>query len=211
MLANPGWLIGILIATLSEALMLTVEQGEHGGQLDSHRTDNRHSIIFMLEESELKTFHLLSPEPFQDCLTAGHWTGVAASRPATGSISSALDEEVRQHETRRDIFLTIAQSVDSVVASFDGRRKQIAKEATAYVVQDLGKLIKSETGSIDARSWAAVAASATVDNPTAWPALTCPRVPLPSQNRPSLGGAEGGPPFLKNSDASDVGGGIYEL
>ncbi|KAK1471334.1 hypothetical protein CABS01_16377 [Colletotrichum abscissum] len=77
---------------------------------------------------------------------------------ATGSVLTALAEEARQYEARKDVFLTIAQSVDSVVASFDGSRKQIAKEASGYVIQALKRLINHETTPVAARSWAAVAA-----------------------------------------------------
>ncbi|KAK1973179.1 hypothetical protein LZ30DRAFT_788211 [Colletotrichum cereale] len=57
----------------------------------------------------------------------------ATGRTATGSVLSALDEEARHYKACKDVFLTIAQSVDNVVSSFEGYRKQIAKEATAYV------------------------------------------------------------------------------
>ncbi|KAK1974052.1 hypothetical protein LZ30DRAFT_787296 [Colletotrichum cereale] len=84
----------------------------------------------------------------------------ATGRTATGSVLSALDEEARHYEARKDVFLTIAQSVDNVVSSIEGPRKQIAKEATAYVIQALKKLINKEHAPTLTRSWAAVTASA---------------------------------------------------
>ncbi|GKT70531.1 hypothetical protein ColTof4_02954 [Colletotrichum tofieldiae] len=106
----------------------------------------------------------------------------AASRPATGSVLSALDEEARKYEAQKEVFWTIAQSVDSVVTSFDGHRKQIATEATAYAIQALRKLTKTETGSTAARSWPTIAASASVDAPAAMQAPIRPQAPCPAQS-----------------------------
>ncbi|KAJ0381819.1 hypothetical protein COL922a_013780, partial [Colletotrichum nupharicola] len=41
----------------------------------------------------------------------------------------ALNEEAKHYEDRKDVFITIAQSVDNVVSCFEGPKKQIAKEA----------------------------------------------------------------------------------
>ncbi|GKT52486.1 uncharacterized protein ColSpa_12667 [Colletotrichum spaethianum] len=101
----------------------------------------------------------------------------ATGRTATGSVLSVLDEEARHYEARKDVFLTIAQSVDNVFSSFEGPRKQIAKEDTAYVIQALKKLINKEHAPILTRSWAAVTASA--------PAAPDPhRAPTRPQARP---------------------------
>ncbi|KAK2053756.1 hypothetical protein LY76DRAFT_666621 [Colletotrichum caudatum] len=81
----------------------------------------------------------------------------AASGPAIGSVLSALDEEARQ--------------------------KLIAKEASGYVIQALRKLIKCEIGSTADQSWAAVAASATVNATVAMLAPTRPQAPLPAHSR----------------------------
>ncbi|KAF5500006.1 hypothetical protein CGCA056_v014967 [Colletotrichum aenigma] len=51
---------------------------------------------------------------------------------ATGAVLTALDEEAKHYEARKDVFIAIAKSVDNVVSCFEGPRKQIAKEATAY-------------------------------------------------------------------------------
>ncbi|KAF6783763.1 hypothetical protein CSOJ01_15857 [Colletotrichum sojae] len=83
-----------------------------------------------------------------------------ASGAATGSILAALDEQARLFEARKDVFLTIAQSVDNVVSSFEGPKKQIAKEATACVIQALKRLMNNEAAPAPTRNWAAVAASA---------------------------------------------------
>ncbi|KAF6808989.1 hypothetical protein CPLU01_15579 [Colletotrichum plurivorum] len=87
-----------------------------------------------------------------------------ASGAATGSILAALDEQTRVFEARKDVFLTIAQSVDNVVSSFEGPKKQIAKEATACVIQALKRLMNNETAPASTRNWAAVAASASTQN-----------------------------------------------
>ena len=53
---------------------------------------------------------------------------------ATGAVLTALDEEAKHYEARKDVFIAIAQSVDNMVSCFEGPRKQIAKGATAYVI-----------------------------------------------------------------------------
>ncbi|KAF6823754.1 hypothetical protein CPLU01_11221 [Colletotrichum plurivorum] len=92
-----------------------------------------------------------------------------ASGAATGSILAAFDEQARLYEARKDVFMTIAQSVDNVVSSFEGPKKQIAKEATTYVIQALKKLMdnqaapspnQNQAAPIPNRNWAAIAASA---------------------------------------------------
>ncbi|KAK6222515.1 hypothetical protein QIS74_04217 [Colletotrichum tabaci] len=99
----------------------------------------------------------------------------ATGRTATGSVLSALDEEARHYEARKDVFLTVAQSVDNVVSSFEGPRKQIAKEATAYVIQALKKFINRENAPTLSRSWAAVTASAPATAPDPHRAPTHPQ------------------------------------
>ncbi|KAF6793797.1 hypothetical protein CSOJ01_13820 [Colletotrichum sojae] len=98
-----------------------------------------------------------------------------ASGAATGSILAALDEQTRVFEARKDVFLTITQSVDNVVSSFEGPKKQIAKEATACVIQALKRLMSNETAPTSRPNWATVAASA----PAATPVNT--RTPTRSQ------------------------------
>ncbi|KAH9236472.1 hypothetical protein K456DRAFT_1721827 [Colletotrichum gloeosporioides 23] len=61
--------------------------------------------------------------------------------------------------------MTIAQSVDNVVSCFEGPKKQIAKEATAHVIQALKRLMGNETTApapapTPSWNWANVAASA---------------------------------------------------
>ncbi|KAJ0333187.1 hypothetical protein COL922a_010904, partial [Colletotrichum nupharicola] len=51
---------------------------------------------------------------------------------ATGAVLKALNEEAKHYEDRKDVFMTIAQSVDNVVSCFEGPKKQIAKEAIAH-------------------------------------------------------------------------------
>ncbi|KAI3528200.1 hypothetical protein CABS02_15181 [Colletotrichum abscissum] len=114
-------------------------------------------------------------------------TASAPTGSATESVLTALAEEARQHEARKDVFLTIAQSVDSVVASFDGSRKQIAKEASGYVIQALKRLINHETTPAAARSWAAVAAPMAGNTTAATrsgQSSARPKAPLPAQDRP---------------------------
>ncbi|KAH9227865.1 hypothetical protein K456DRAFT_1729619 [Colletotrichum gloeosporioides 23] len=64
---------------------------------------------------------------------------------ATGAVLKALNEEAKHYEDRKDVFMTIAQSVDNVVSCFEGPKKQIAKEATAHVIQALKRLMGNET------------------------------------------------------------------
>ncbi|KAK1727516.1 uncharacterized protein BDZ83DRAFT_750063, partial [Colletotrichum acutatum] len=117
-------------------------------------------------------------------------TASAPSGSATGSVLTALAEEARQYEARKDVFLTIARSVDSVVASFDGSRKQIAKEATAYVIQTLKRLINHETSPIAARSWAAVVApmagntTAATRSGQSCQSSARPKATLPAEDQP---------------------------
>ncbi|KAI3527870.1 hypothetical protein CABS03_15174 [Colletotrichum abscissum] len=114
-------------------------------------------------------------------------TASAPTGSATESVLTALAEEARQYEARKDVFLTIAQSVDSVVASFDGSRKQIAKEASGYVIQALKRLINHETTPAAARSWAAVAAPMAGNTTAAtWSGQSSarPKAPLPAQDQP---------------------------
>ncbi|KAF5498164.1 hypothetical protein CGCA056_v014991 [Colletotrichum aenigma] len=54
------------------------------------------------------------------------------NRIAAGAILTALNEEAKHYEARKDVFMAIAQSVDNMVSCFEGPRKQIAKEATTY-------------------------------------------------------------------------------
>ncbi|KAF6810377.1 hypothetical protein CPLU01_15321 [Colletotrichum plurivorum] len=93
-----------------------------------------------------------------------------ASGTATGSILAAFDEQTRLYEARMDVFLTIARSVDNVVSSFEGPKKQIAKEATTYVIQALKRLMNNEATSTSNRKWATVAAAASTAAPVAAPA-----------------------------------------
>ncbi|KXH45593.1 hypothetical protein CNYM01_14270, partial [Colletotrichum nymphaeae SA-01] len=114
-------------------------------------------------------------------------TASAPTGSATGSVLTALAEEARQYEARKDVFLTIAQSVDSVVASFDGSRKQIAKEASGYVIQALKRLINHETTPAAARSWAAVAAPMagnTTATTRSGQSSARPKAPLPAPDQP---------------------------
>ncbi|KAK1512600.1 hypothetical protein CABS01_16782 [Colletotrichum abscissum] len=72
-------------------------------------------------------------------------------------------------------------------ASFDDSRKQIAKEATAYVIQALKRLINHETTPAAARSWAAVAAPMAGNTTAATrsgQSSARPKPPLPAQDRP---------------------------
>ncbi|KAF6782655.1 hypothetical protein CMUS01_16708, partial [Colletotrichum musicola] len=104
-----------------------------------------------------------------------------ASGAATGSILATLDEQARLYKAQKDIFLTVAQSVDNVVSSFEGPKKQIAKEATTYVIQALKRLMNNEAAPAPtpARNWAATAASA----PTAASASPTTSTPVPAQTR----------------------------
>ncbi|KAF5498142.1 hypothetical protein CGCA056_v014980 [Colletotrichum aenigma] len=63
------------------------------------------------------------------------------NRIAAGAILTALNEEAKHYEARKDVFMAIAQSVDNVVSCFEGPRKQIAKEATTYVIQALKRIM----------------------------------------------------------------------
>ncbi|KAF6808228.1 hypothetical protein CPLU01_15698 [Colletotrichum plurivorum] len=89
-----------------------------------------------------------------------------ASDTATGSILAAFDEQTRLYEARKDVFLTIVRSVDNVVSSFEGPKKQIAKEATTYVIQAFKRLMNNEATSTPNRKWATVAAAAPAQNRT---------------------------------------------
>ncbi|KAJ0339269.1 hypothetical protein COL922a_004654 [Colletotrichum nupharicola] len=87
------------------------------------------------------------------------------TRTATRPILKALNEEAKHYEDRKDVFITITQSVDNVVSCFQGPKKQIAKEATAHVIQALKRLMGNETTApapapTPSRNWANVAASA---------------------------------------------------
>ncbi|KAF5482919.1 hypothetical protein CGCF413_v015543 [Colletotrichum fructicola] len=74
---------------------------------------------------------------------------------ATGAVLTALDEEAKHYEARKDVFIAIAQSVDNVVSCFEGPRKQIAKEATAYVIQALKRIMGNEAAApAPRRNWA---------------------------------------------------------
>ncbi|UQC73692.1 uncharacterized protein CLUP02_00338 [Colletotrichum lupini] len=109
-----------------------------------------------------------------------------------------LDEEAGQHEERKEVFLTIARSVDSVVASFDGSKQQFAKEATAYITQALRKLMKADTGPAAARTWATVAAPAAADAPTSRQTLARLQAPLPvTTPKPTIDPAAGGSPHSR--------------
>ncbi|KAK2738280.1 hypothetical protein CKAH01_18784 [Colletotrichum kahawae] len=88
-----------------------------------------------------------------------------ANGAATGSILAAFDEQSRLYEARKDVFLTIAQSVDNVVSSFEGYKKQIAKEATVCVIQTLKRLMNNEATATPTRNWASVAATAPATAP----------------------------------------------
>ncbi|KXH62862.1 hypothetical protein CNYM01_14365, partial [Colletotrichum nymphaeae SA-01] len=96
---------------------------------------------------------------------------------ATGAVLIALTEEAKHYEARKDVFMAIAQSVDNVVSCFEGPRKQIAKEATTYVIQALKRIMGNETATpAPNRNWAnvVVASAAT--------AATAP-APAPARNR----------------------------
>ncbi|KAK1634578.1 hypothetical protein BDP81DRAFT_395868 [Colletotrichum phormii] len=80
---------------------------------------------------------------------------------ATGAVLTALNEEAKHYEARKDVFMAIAQSVDNVISCFEGPRKQIAKEATTYVIQALKRIMGNETTApAPSRKWTDVAASA---------------------------------------------------
>ncbi|KAF5518542.1 hypothetical protein CGCA056_v009557 [Colletotrichum aenigma] len=72
---------------------------------------------------------------------------------ATGAVLTALDEEAKHYEARKDVFIAIAKSVDNVVSCFEGPRKQIAKEATAYMIQALKRIIGNKAAA-PALRWA---------------------------------------------------------
>ncbi|KAF4473698.1 hypothetical protein CGGC5_v017335 [Colletotrichum fructicola Nara gc5] len=99
---------------------------------------------------------------------------------ATGAVLTALDEEAKHYEARKDVFIAIAQSVDNVVSCFEGPRKQIAKEATAYVIQALKRIMGNEAAApAPRRDWADVAASAPAAAPA--PARNVTRNPTQPQ------------------------------
>ncbi|KAK1839749.1 hypothetical protein CCHR01_17633, partial [Colletotrichum chrysophilum] len=78
---------------------------------------------------------------------------------AAGAVLTALSEEAKLYEARKDVFMAIAQSVDNVVSCFEGPRKQIAKEATTYVVQALKRIMGNGTAApTPSRNWAKVVA-----------------------------------------------------
>ncbi|KAF5482773.1 hypothetical protein CGCF413_v015565 [Colletotrichum fructicola] len=99
---------------------------------------------------------------------------------ATGAVLTALDEEAKHYEARKDVFIAIAQSVDNVVSCFEGPTKQIAKEATAYVIQALKRIMGNEAAApAPRRNWADVAASAPATAPA--PARNATRNPTQPQ------------------------------
>ncbi|KAK1837404.1 hypothetical protein CCHR01_19975, partial [Colletotrichum chrysophilum] len=105
---------------------------------------------------------------------------------ATGAVLQALNEEAKHYEDRKDVFMTIAQSVDNVVSCFEGPKKQIAKEATAHVIQALKRFMGNETAApapapAPSRKWADVAASA--GTAAATPARNVTRYPTQPQGQ----------------------------
>ncbi|KAK2738281.1 hypothetical protein CKAH01_18785 [Colletotrichum kahawae] len=87
------------------------------------------------------------------------------SGAATGSILAAFDKQTRLYKAQKDVFVTIAQSVDNMVSSFEGYKKQIAKEAIIYIIQTLKRLINNEATATPTRNWASVAATAPATAP----------------------------------------------
>ncbi|KAF4478398.1 hypothetical protein CGGC5_v013052 [Colletotrichum fructicola Nara gc5] len=100
---------------------------------------------------------------------------------AAGAVLTALSEEAKLYEARKDVFMAIAQSVDNVVSCFEGPRKQIAKEATTYVVQALKRIMGNGTAApTPSRNWAKVVASAESAAPA--PAQAPAPAPARTQN-----------------------------
>ncbi|KAF5500011.1 hypothetical protein CGCA056_v014968 [Colletotrichum aenigma] len=95
-------------------------------------------------EAQLAWLSLVGSQP--DASTTTPLTAKGPStvnRTAAGAVLTALSEEAKLYEARKDIFMAIAQSVDNVVSCFEGPRKQIAKEATTYAqTQTLAQLKK---------------------------------------------------------------------
>ncbi|KAF4473686.1 hypothetical protein CGGC5_v017270 [Colletotrichum fructicola Nara gc5] len=78
--------------------------------------------------------------------------------------------------------MAIAQSVDNVVSCFEGPRKQIAKEATTYVVQALKRIMGNGTAApTPSRNWAKVVASAESAAPA--PAQAPAPAPAPARTQ----------------------------
>ncbi|KAK1838348.1 hypothetical protein CCHR01_19026 [Colletotrichum chrysophilum] len=76
--------------------------------------------------------------------------------------------------------MAVAQSVDNLVACFEGPRKQIAREATTYVIQALRRILGNETATpAPSRNWADVASSAIMAGTA--PAPACTRNPTRTQ------------------------------
>ncbi|KAJ0381771.1 hypothetical protein COL922a_013874, partial [Colletotrichum nupharicola] len=76
---------------------------------------------------------LLGSQPDASTTTPSTAKGPStANGIATSAILIALTEEAKHYEARKDVFMTIAQSVDNVVSCFEGPKKQIAKEAIAH-------------------------------------------------------------------------------
>ncbi|KAF5502030.1 hypothetical protein CGCA056_v014371 [Colletotrichum aenigma] len=101
---------------------------------------------------------------------------------AAGAILTALNEEAKHYEARKDVFMAIAQSVDNVVSCFEGPRKQIAKEATTYVIQALKRIMWNESAAPNpSRNWADVAASAATAAAAPAPAPARTRNPIQPQ------------------------------
>lgn len=50
---------------------------------------------------------------------------------------------MRQYETQTDVCLTVVQSANSVMVSFDGSEEQIANEVTACTSYSLMRLIET--------------------------------------------------------------------
>ncbi|KAF6787587.1 hypothetical protein CMUS01_16448 [Colletotrichum musicola] len=75
-------------------------------------------------EAQLLRPSLVGSQPNTPVTTPSTAQGPSnASGAATGSILAAFDEQTRLFEARKNIFLTIAQSVNNVVLSFEGPKK----------------------------------------------------------------------------------------
>ncbi|KAK2747411.1 hypothetical protein CKAH01_06588 [Colletotrichum kahawae] len=99
---------------------------------------------------------------------------------ATGAVLKALNEEAKHYEDRKDVFMTIAQSVDNVVSCFEGPKKQIAKEAIAHVIQALKRFMGNETAApapAPALSWKWADVAASAGTAAATPARNVTRYP----------------------------------
>ncbi|KAF6827144.1 hypothetical protein CMUS01_09126 [Colletotrichum musicola] len=103
------------------------------------------------------------------------------SGATTRSILATFNKQNRLYKAQKDIFITITQSINNVVSSFKGPKKQIAKETTIYIIQALKRLINNKTAPAPTipQNWATIAAL----SPTTASTLAPTSTSAPAQNR----------------------------